>query len=101
MHAKFPDTPLEFWLYFAVVAFVLVGLCRLSRRFYWASGLASLFVLYGGWSSLYANESFRSAIINELGFGYFLQYAAAFAVPVTAVVMYGLFDFRLLKRGRA
>jgi hypothetical protein len=94
MHAKMPDTPLIFWVGFAVLALLLVGLCRLSRRFYWACAPASLFVLYQGWSFLYSNLNFRSAMIRELGFSYFVQFACAYAVPVALLVFYAIYDFR-------
>ena len=65
MHAKMPETALFFWVGFAIVALILIGLCRASRRFYWLSIPASLFVLYQGWSFLHANVSFRTTLIHK------------------------------------
>ena len=97
MHAKMPETPLGFWVGFAIVAFILIGLCRVSRRFYWASVPASLFVLYQGWSFLHSNVSFRNAMIRELGYSYFLQFACAYALPVAALALYAFYDYRFRK----
>jgi hypothetical protein len=94
MHAKMPDTPFGFWVGFAVVALILIVLCRVSRRFYWAAVPASLFLLYQGWSFLHANVTFREAMVRELGYPYLVQFAGAYAVPVVTLALYAVYDFR-------
>ena len=101
MHAKMPDSPLFFWMGAAIIAAILVLLCRVSRRFYWVTGLASLFILYQGWSLLHANVSFRQAMIRELGYGYFVQFGGSYALPVVAVGLYAVYDFLMRKRPAA
>ena len=97
MHAKMPETPVFFWVLFAITALILIGLCRISRRFYWASVPVSLFLLYQGWHQLYTNVSFRNAIIRELGYSYFFQFACSYAVPVAALALYALYDYQRRK----
>jgi hypothetical protein len=97
MHAKMPETAAFFWVGFAIVALVLIGLCWVSPRFYWASVPASLFVLYQGWSQLYANVSFRNAMIRELGYSYFLQFTCSYALLIAALALYALYDYRRRK----
>jgi hypothetical protein len=97
MHAKMPESPLIFWLGFAVWALILIGLCRTSRRFYWGAVPFSFFVLYQGWSFLHSNTNFREALIRNFGYSYFLQFAGAYALPVAALALYAIYDFRFRK----
>ncbi len=97
MHEKTPETPLFFWVGFAAIGVVLVLLCRVSRRFYLAAVRASLFVLYQGWSFLHANVNFRTAMLRELGLSYFVQFSCSYAVPLAAVALYALYDYRFRK----
>ena len=93
MHAKMPDTPLGFWIGFAVIALIFIALCRVSRRFYWPAVLGSVFVLYQGWSMLHSNDSFREAMIRELGYSYFVQFGCCYALPLVALALYAGYDF--------
>lgn len=93
-----PDTPLEFWVWFAVLAFVCVGACRHSRRCYWLAAASALFILYQGWSFLYANSNFSGTLLSEFGLSYWLQFAAAYALPVVSLVAYAIHDFKYRQR---
>lgn len=78
----------------AVVQLRIVSLCRLSRWFYFALVPFALLATYNGVSFLVANVSFRSAMIQELGFGYFVQFACSYAVPIVSLAAYAFYDFR-------
>jgi hypothetical protein len=92
MRAKMPDSRLEFWVTFGVLALLCVGACRLSRRCYQLAVPFALFILYQGWSFLYANDSFSGALLSEFGVSYWLQFAAAYALPVFSISVYALYD---------
>jgi hypothetical protein len=89
---------MEFWVCFAVLALICVGACRLSRRCYWLAAPFALFMLYQGWSFLYANDNFSGALLSEFGTSYWLQFAAAYALPVVSLVAYAIYDFRYRQR---
>ena len=87
-----PDSPLEFWVWFAILALVCVGACRFSHRCYWLSVPFALFILYQGWSFLYVNDSFSGALLSEFGFSYWFQFAAAYALPLVSLVAFAIYD---------
>lgn len=93
-----PDTTWPIWLSVIVWAVVIVGFCRLSRWFYLAAVPFALLVTYNGVSFLVANVSFRDAMIQELGFGYFVQFACSYAVPIVSLAAYAYYDFRFRQR---
>ena len=101
MRAKMPESTWEFWVWFIVIALLCVGVCRLWRGLYWLAVPGALFMLYQGWSFLISNVSFREAMIRELGFGYFVQYASAFTLPVIAIALYAFYDFKFRRRPAA
>ena len=96
-----PETLLGDWIAVVAIALILILLCRVSRRFYWAAALASLYVLYQGWNLLHSNVSFRDALIREMGFSYFVQFGCTYAVPLVALGLYAVYDFAFRKRGPA
>jgi hypothetical protein len=98
MHAKMPDTTWPIWLNVIVIAFVIVGLCRLSRWFYLLAVPVAVLQVYGGATFLVSNVSFRSAMIQELGFSYFVQFACSYALPIVLLGAYAYYDFRYRKR---
>jgi len=93
-----PESPLEFWVAFVILALICVGAFRLSRRFYWLAALFALFILYRGWSLLYANDNFSGALLSEFGISYWLQFASAYALPVVCLVPYAVHDFGYRQR---
>ena len=93
-----PDTTWPIWLSVIVLAFVIVGLCRLSRWFYWGAVPFAILMTYNGVSFLIANVSFRNTMIQELGFGYFVQFACSYAVPLVSLATYAYYDFRFRQR---
>src|SRR5947208_9067741 len=93
MRAKMPESPVEFWVGFVLIALICVGACRLSRRCYWLAGPFAAFILYQGWSLLYANESFSAVLLSEFGTSW-LQFAACYALPIFSLVVYAIYDFR-------
>src|ERR1035437_5191826 len=98
MHAKMPDTTWPIWLGVIVMAVVIVGLCYWSRWFYWVAVPFALLITYNGVSFLVANVSFRNATIQELGFGYFVQFACSYAMPVVSLAAFAYYDFRFRHR---
>ena len=93
-----PDSPLEFLVGFAIIALICIGMCRLSRRFYCAVIPFALFILYQGWSVLYTNDNFSGALLAEFGISYWLQYAAAFALPIISLLAYSAYDLRYRRK---
>ncbi len=93
-----PESPLEFWIWFAVIAIVCVGACRFSRRCYWLAAPFASFLLYQGWSLLYANVSFSGELLSQLGFSYWLQFALSYALPLISIAVYAIYDFRYRKK---
>jgi hypothetical protein len=94
MRAKMPESPLEFWVWPIVIAIVCIGACVLSRKSYWIAGPFALFLLYQGWTNLYANVSFSGNVLSEFGLGYWLVFAGAYALPIFSISVYALYDFR-------
>ena len=101
MHAKFPETTWPIWLSIVFIAIVLVGLCRLSRWCYLLAVPVALISIYNGWGTLSHNVSFREAMIQRLGYGSFVSYACAFALPIIALAVYAFYDFRYRRRRAA
>ena len=83
------------------MAVVIVGLCRISRWFYWGAVPIALLTVYNGVSFLVGNVSFRNAMIQELGFSYFVQFACSYAVPIVSLAAYAYYDFRFRQRRAA
>ena len=100
MHAKMPETTWPIWLGVIIIALVIVGLCHWSRWFYWVAVPFVLLISYNGASFLVANVSFRKAMIQELGFAYFVQFACSYAVPILSLAAYAYHDFRFRQRAR-
>jgi hypothetical protein len=98
MHAKMPDTPWPIWLSVIVMSVVIVGLCRASRWFYLVAVPFALLIIYNRVNFLVANIGFRNAMIQELGFGYFVPFACSSAVPIVALAAYAYYDFRFRQR---
>ena len=94
MHAKFPENTWPIWLITMFIAVVLVGLCRLSRWCYLLSVPVVLILIYNAWGTLSNNVSFREAMIQQLGYDYFVQYACSFSVPIITLAVFAFYDFR-------
>ena len=93
-----PESTLEFWVGFVILALICIGACRLSRRFYWPAALFALFILYQGWSLLYTNDNFSGALLSEFGISYWLQFAASYALPIVCLLAYAVYDFGYRQR---
>jgi|ERR1700722_14114275 len=98
MHEKMGDTTWWIWLSVMVYSVVIVGLCRASRWFYLVAVPFALLISYNGVSFLVANVSFRNAMIQQLGFGYFVQFACSYVVPIVSLAAYAYYDLRYRRR---
>ncbi len=94
MHAKFWESVWPMWLGIIIITVVLIGLCRLSRWFYFLTIPVSLMAILNGWGLIYHNVSFRNEMIEQLGFSYFAQFACTGALLVVALAFYAWYNFR-------